>query len=273
MMISAPYTQFKTISSGVDLYCRSYGNGDPLLMIHGACTDSDFFSETAAILSNHYTVIIYDRRGYGRSSDVPTERCSTANQTEDAAKIIRGIGAPCFVVGHSAGTTIAMELAVACPELVRKTLLYEPVVANCLPADDPRLLKLEKIRDFTQTGRYGRAINRFLPLIGEKDSRGRDLTSGEEERLMRNSMAFMQGEFDAVFYYEPKYEKLHFMPLAVGVGEMSRGSHRWIVSHTLAERIGCPIIYFPGAHNCAFDLPQEFAYLIHGMFSDAAAQS
>lgn len=267
-MLTAPHTEFEVKTDGVTLYCRRYGSGEPILMIHGACTDSDFFSETAAVLSSRYTVVTYDRRGYGRSSDAPADTCSIATQAEDAAELIKKIGAPCFVVGHSAGTTVSMELTAAHPELVRGVLLHEPVANNCLPPDDPRALELEKIRGFTREGRFGRAINHFLPLIGEKDARGRDLKPGEEERLMRNSMAFMKGEFEAVFYYELQYEKLRCQPVTIGVGEMSRDSHRWIVAHTLAERIGCPTIYFPGAHNCAFDLPREFAYLAEGIFRE-----
>ncbi len=267
-MITAPYIEFDTNTDGVRLYGRRYGSDEPILMIHGACTDSDFFSETAAVLARRYTVVTYDRRGCGRSSDAPPEQGAVQAQAEDAAAVLHAVGASAFVVGHSAGTTIAMELTAAHPELVRGALLHEPVASNCLPPDDPRARELEKIRGFARVGRFGRAINHFLPLIGEKDKRGRALTPGEEERLTRNAMAFMRDEFEAVFSYEPPYEKLRGLNLTVGVGELSRGSHRWIVAHTLAERIGCPVRYFPGAHNCAFDLPREFAYLAEGLFQE-----
>ena len=82
-MISAPHTVFQITTGGTTIYCRRRGSGDPLLMIHGACTDSDFFSETAALLSSHYTVVTYDRRGYGRSSEVSTQDHSIAVQAAD----------------------------------------------------------------------------------------------------------------------------------------------------------------------------------------------
>lgn len=49
----------------------------------------------------------------------------------DACRLIRLIGEPCFVVGHSAGSLVAMELALTHPELIRGIFLYEPVKKIC----------------------------------------------------------------------------------------------------------------------------------------------
>ena len=52
---------------GACLYTRHIGQGQPLLLIHGAVVDSEFFTDFAEILSEKYHVITYDRRGYGYS--------------------------------------------------------------------------------------------------------------------------------------------------------------------------------------------------------------
>ena len=72
------------------LFCRREGSGPLLLLIHGVACDSEFFRQASAILSEKFTVISYDRRGYSRS--IPTEGetdFSVWAHADDAAEIIR----------------------------------------------------------------------------------------------------------------------------------------------------------------------------------------
>ncbi len=72
------------------LFCRREGSGPLLLLIHGVACDSEFFRQASEILSEKFTVISYDRRGYSRS--VPTEGetdFSVWAHADDAAEIIR----------------------------------------------------------------------------------------------------------------------------------------------------------------------------------------
>ena len=48
-------TFFSPVSDG-KLYCRKYGQGLPIILIHGACVDSDFFHDTAQILARQFSV-------------------------------------------------------------------------------------------------------------------------------------------------------------------------------------------------------------------------
>lgn len=72
------------------LFCRREGSGPLLLLIHGVACDSEFFRQASAILSEKFTVISYDRRGYSRS--IPAEGdtdFSVWAHADDAAEIIR----------------------------------------------------------------------------------------------------------------------------------------------------------------------------------------
>lgn len=69
-------------------------------------------------------VITYDRRGYARSVSEPVR--SVSRHTFDAAAILEHLqAAPAVVVGTSAGATIAVDLAVRRPDLVRAVIAHE----------------------------------------------------------------------------------------------------------------------------------------------------
>ena len=47
-------------------------------------------------------------------------------RARDVAAVIRAIGEPVFLLGHSYGAQIALAAAAALPDRVRKLVLYEP---------------------------------------------------------------------------------------------------------------------------------------------------
>lgn len=254
--------QFYLSTNGAELFCRRYGRGEPVIMIHGACVDSDFFHETAQVLSRTFTVHTYDRRGYGRSKN--SDDHSISIQVEDAAALIRQAGSPCHVIAHSGGTVIAMELAAKYPTLVRKLLLHEPLDAAFLDLNSEASQTLAAVSRSVREGKYNKAISQFMPLIGERDPRARAATDEELRNMGKNCRCFAAYEFEALFSYSTDADALHGRSITVGVGERSRDSHRWVAAAGLAEKLGAKLLYFPGGHNCAYDLPEEFGYLAAG---------
>ena len=255
-------TFFSPVSDG-KLYCRKYGQGLPIILIHGACVDSDFFHDTAQILARQFSVYTYDRRGYGRSNSCTDHTILT--QVEDVVGLIRQISTPCHIVAHSGGTVIAMELAAKHPSLVRKLVLHEPIDTECMDIECDAAKTLDEIGKIIRTGKYNKAIAKFLPLIGERDVRARDATDEELQHIGQNCRCFAQHEFDQFFSYSADASALANIPITIGVGEQCRDSHRWTVAHGLAHKLNAGLIFYPGAHNCAFDLPREFAYLTAGI--------
>ena len=259
------FETFTCMNKDVRLYCRRYGEGEPLILIHGACVDSDFFTEMAEHLSKHFRVYTYDRRGCGRSDDTEGQH-SLELLAEDAACVLEHIGQSCHIVAHSAGTTIAARLALTYPEKIRSMILHEPVASDCLPEDSAQLSILREICSLIEGGKYHRELYKFLPLIGEGDSRARAATKEELNHFEKNTDCFIVKEFDTIFFSRLDYNALSKLgvPAYVGVGELSKGSGRWITAVNFAEKINARLVYFPGAHNCPYDLPKEFAWLVAG---------
>ncbi len=59
---------FLKTRDGADLYYKSWGDGPPVILIHGWPLTADTWDDTGLILAdNGFRVIAYDRRGFGRS--------------------------------------------------------------------------------------------------------------------------------------------------------------------------------------------------------------
>jgi pimeloyl-ACP methyl ester carboxylesterase len=111
-MKSAP-AKVKVITEGAEIYCERRGNGPLLLLIAGAMEDAGFYSSTADILAEKFTVVSYDRRCNSRSSGDRSAYMTVAQQDRDAASIIKATGVEkAIVLGRSGGAIIGLELAV-----------------------------------------------------------------------------------------------------------------------------------------------------------------
>ena len=110
------YTRY----GGLRMHVRNWGGeGRPVVLLHGLASTSRIWDLTAPLLARDFSVIAVDQRGHGDSGK-PDEGYDFASVGGDVAALLegRGIERP-VVVGHSWGADVALELAVARPELLR----------------------------------------------------------------------------------------------------------------------------------------------------------
>lgn len=247
-------------SAGAQLFCRVRGEGKPLLLIHGAVCDSDFFEDAASALAGEFCVATYDRRGYSRSSGQLDEPFLSAS-AKDAEQICRQLfpAGSVAVVGCSAGGLIAMEFARRCPELVEQLILHEPPLPALLPPDLDVQNKVDQIKNFLAQKKYIRAANRFLGLLEDAEPSARPKPQETCKREERNLDFFICNEF------LPSFSSL--LPAAlpasvfvtVGAGQGHQQHYLFQAAKTYADKCGYPFRLFPGRHNCAWDRPLDFA--------------
>lgn len=107
-----------------------HGAGPLLVLVAGAtqyrAIDREGTPRLAALLSERFTVVIFDRRGRGDSTD--TWPYAVAREVEDIAALIEALGEDAFLFGMSSGAVLALEAAAARPEQVRGAVLYEPPI-------------------------------------------------------------------------------------------------------------------------------------------------
>ena len=104
---------------GLPFHYRDWGGqGRPVLLLHGLASTCHIWDLVAPALARDFAVVAMDQRGHGQSAQVD-EGYDFATVLGDARAMIGHLGwdRP-IVVGHSWGADVALELAVAHPQLV-----------------------------------------------------------------------------------------------------------------------------------------------------------
>jgi pimeloyl-ACP methyl ester carboxylesterase len=148
-------------ADGSRIACTVVGCGPPLVVVDGAGCWSGFNSQRplAELLADDLTVVTYDRRGRGASTDTPPY--AVAREVEDLAAVIASVGSSAAVYGISSGALLAMQAAAAGVP-VSRLVLFEPPVADS-PGPSPLTGELAAL---VAAGRRRDAALRFLTSIG-----------------------------------------------------------------------------------------------------------
>ncbi|WP_306350719.1 alpha/beta fold hydrolase [Flavobacterium sp. '19STA2R22 D10 B1'] len=110
--------------NGMKLYYEVYGEGEPILLLHGAFMSIDMnWSELIPELSKTRKVIAIEMQGHGRTADIERP-ISYEGLASDAAGVLQYLKLKNVdVIGYSLGGTVAFQLAIKNPELVNKLVI------------------------------------------------------------------------------------------------------------------------------------------------------
>ena len=116
----------KTVTSkdGTRIAFEQTGAGPVVIVVTGALADRTGTRPLARHLVEHFTVINYDRRGRGTSTDA--QPYAVAREVEDIEALIDATGGSAFVFGVSSGAVLALEAASELGGKVKKLFMYEP---------------------------------------------------------------------------------------------------------------------------------------------------
>lgn len=118
------------------LYYEISGEGEPLIFVHGHSLDRRMWREQVAFFEKHYRVIVYDARGYGKSSkqreDLLFTHCDDLVYMMDALGIEKA-----HVVGLSMGGFIAGDLLAMHPERMLSCVLAEGMIRATPSVNEP----------------------------------------------------------------------------------------------------------------------------------------
>lgn len=114
--------------NGTGLFYEVAGSGHPLVLIHGFALDTRMWDYQFEAFAQHYRVVRYDMRGYGKSLP-PTDE--SYSHTDDLMALLEHLRIDrAHVFGQSRGGAVAIDFALAHPEATGALVLVDPVLGG-----------------------------------------------------------------------------------------------------------------------------------------------
>lgn len=108
----------------MDLFFRKFGDGPPLIILHGLYGSSDNWVSIGRKLSANYEVYLVDQRNHGKSPHSPQHNYHLLK--EDLLEFMdKQSIAKAIILGHSMGGKTAMFFAVDYPERVNNLIVVD----------------------------------------------------------------------------------------------------------------------------------------------------
>jgi esterase len=106
------------------LFCRKYGSGPPLIILHGLYGSSDNWGTIAKKLSENFTVYLPDQRNHGQSPH--SEIHDYNSMRDDLFGLVNDLSLKrFFLAGHSMGGKTAIAFALKWPEMLNGLLIAD----------------------------------------------------------------------------------------------------------------------------------------------------
>ena len=164
------------------LHFKESGQGRAVILLHGLFGSADNWHHIASKLSESFHVFALDQRNHGRSPHSDEMNyllmASDVNELMESRKIETA-----FVIGHSMGGKVAMQLALQFPQRVEKLVVvdmaprayapaHEPVFAALRALDLPKFQSRSQIEDALAPEIPDLILRRFLLKNLGRDSAG-----------------------------------------------------------------------------------------------------
>ncbi|MEY3367568.1 MAG: hypothetical protein RI973_723 [Bacteroidota bacterium] len=154
----------------MELNYKEFGQGEPVLILHGLFGTLDNWQTMARQLAQDYTVYILDQRNHGRSPHADTH--DYPEMAEDLLRFMEQhwMYSGACVIGHSMGGKTAMQLALKHPELVKKLVVVD-IAPRAYPGNHHEIFDALQSLDLDKIGSRAEADEALARNIREEDVR------------------------------------------------------------------------------------------------------
>ena len=152
-----------TSADGTIIAFDQIGAGSPLVFVAGASCDRAVDARIAAGLAAHFTVLNYDRRGRGDSTD--TLPYAVEREIEDLEILLAAAGGSAVVVGLSSGAVLGARAAAAGLP-ISHLVMWEPPFRLDDAAQQAARAYAEQTRALLADDRRGDALELFMKVVG-----------------------------------------------------------------------------------------------------------
>lgn len=138
--------------NGLTMYYEIYGEGKPLVLIHGGgSTIQSNFEKIIPLLARNRKVIAVELQAHGRTSDRNAD-LSFEQDADDVATLLKNLGIDkADFLGFSNGGTTTLQLAIRHPEIVDRMILASALAKrNGVPAGFWDFMKQAKLENMPE---------------------------------------------------------------------------------------------------------------------------
>jgi len=227
----------------MELFTRVHGDGPPVVMLHGLFGSHENLGTIARPLADEFRVHGMDLRNHGRSPhgeamDYPTMAADVA-ETMDAHGL-----ADAFLVGHSLGGKVAMELALTAPDRIRGLVVLDIAPVAYDGAHDAELDAMRALDTKTLSSRAD----------ADKALAGKIPTAGIRQFLLKNLVRADDG-----FAWRIPLDTIHREYAQIGAAPASPGPYEG------------PTLFIRGGDSDY--IPEEAEPAIHERFPNARVET
>jgi len=262
--------------NNASIYYEIAGAGQPFVMIHAGIADDRQWNNEFAYFSNHFQVVRYDLRGFGKSEPVDGEfsHLSDLAALLDYLKLER----PIILMGCSMGGGLAMDFALTHPSKV-KALIMVGSGPKGLELDVPESAKFEQLEHAYDSG--------DLDLVAELETQiwfdGEGRSPAQVNQAMRQLAYEMnrnalsheakhlgQRQPDTTFPAAERLAELN-MPVLVIAGKQDT-PYILAAADYMVEKVpfARKVIIADAAHLLNMDQPEEFRRIVTSFLDEAA---
>lgn len=192
------YKNGKYITSGnAKIYYEVYGEGNPLLLLHGNGQSIFEFKDQIPELSKHFKVIAVDTRGQGKSVDSLSQSFSYDIFAEDMKVLLDSLNVKSVdIVGWSDGGNTGLKMAMKYPEYVGKLVTMGANLNASEDAIDGKFIKrlnkdIKKLKKLNQS-EFGATVKLLEMMLVEPNITPEDLA------VIQSKCLIMAGEKDII---------------------------------------------------------------------------
>ncbi|HWE71502.1 MAG TPA: alpha/beta fold hydrolase [Acidimicrobiales bacterium] len=232
-------------ANGVRIAYSVTGAGEPLVLVHGFTGNSDDWELVVDELARDRTVVTFDHRGHGASTNTGDPSTYTLGQlADDLDALVEHLGFWCFdLVGHSMGGVVAQRYVLEHPEKVASLVLMDTFGA----VPDGGLGLFEAGIAMVRNGGFAQLLDTIAPFLRQ------GANPGDIERSVRASYARMDPvAFEALGSEMARMPSLLAelgtvrAPTTIMVGELD-GPFRGAAEQLAAAIPGAELVVIPGA--------------------------
>ncbi len=243
------------LNDELTLYFEEYGQGFPLLLIHGLLSDLTSWKYQIEPFSAHYRVIIVDLKGFGKSTK-PQYEYRVHSHADDLQALLEHLNiSKTHVCGLSMGGMVAEVLAIKYPQLVKGLVLADSAAMISNDAVTERLTLISE-HDMNWFGNYG--VKKILRLADkEAKAHVREMIRRVDRTDYRLAIISTAG-----FNIADELKKIK-SPILIIQGEKDQTVPMWHAEQLKSWMPSAEFVVMKGAsHMTPVDNPEEFNQLV-----------